>query len=38
MKPDRSWILRRKDCFGVVIEEFRNKVDDLSCYNRLDNW
>lgn len=29
MKPDRSWMMRRKDCNGQVTEEFKNEVDDF---------
>jgi len=29
MKPDRSWMMRRKDCNGQVTEEFKNGVDDF---------
>ena len=29
MRPDRSWILRRKDHTGRVSEEFQNGVDDF---------
>ena len=28
MRPDRSWMLRRKDRFGLVSEEFTNGVDE----------
>ena len=27
MRPDKGWMLRRKDQFGSIIEEFRNCVD-----------
>ena len=27
MRPDRGWMLRRKDQFGSVTEEFRNGID-----------
>ncbi|RDX95700.1 hypothetical protein CR513_21742, partial [Mucuna pruriens] len=29
MRPDRSWMIRRKDCTGQVSEEFKNGVDDF---------
>jgi len=29
MRPDKGWMLRRKDQFGSITEEFRNGVDGL---------
>lgn len=29
MRPNRSWMIRRKDCTGQVTEEFKNGVDDF---------
>jgi len=27
MRPDRNWMLQRKDHFGLVTQEFRNGID-----------
>jgi hypothetical protein len=29
MRPDRSWMMRRKDSNGQVTEKFKNGVDDF---------